>query len=583
MIKKPNSKEGWGLCRWSLIEAQVRKLQKKIYLAAKAGDFKLLRRLQGRLVDSYSAKRLAVRRVTQDNSGRNIAGVDGVKRLPPLKRLSLAIRLKIFTKSRPLRRHWVPKPGKAEKSPLGIPRMSDRAVQALFKLALEPEWESRFGPNSYGFRPGRGSHDAVKQIFNSICKKPKYVLYADIRKCFDRIEHSKLLLKCNFGKGRFDKQLKSWLKSGVVDQDVFSETDAGTPQGGVISPVLANIALHGMENMLNDLVSGLVIRHDFPSGKGKAMGKRDKMKSLGIVVYADDFVVMHRDKDVVIKCKEAISHWLSDIGLELSSEKTRISHTLSFTEEDKADPLFPSKPGFDFLGFTIRQTNSKFKGYGKTGIRTTIIPSALKCKLHQQKLAAIIKNAKVLSQEQLIKKLNPIISGWARYFGLSDAGTCGTLKKMDYLLYLKLRRWAKRKTQSAKSGSDKYWRTSGKRNWAFETASGIGLHQHTDFARSLVTEYTKVNREATPFDGNEKYWATRLGRSPFISKTQSFLLKRQEGVCNLCKQKFTESCLLEIDHIQPLSKKGSRGRDNLQLLHKHCHDQKDSLFKGPEI
>lgn len=505
----PKSQDGWNSTPWATIESQVLKSQKKIYQAAKAGDFVALRKLQGRLVDSYFARKLAVRRVTQDNQGKNTAAVDGVKRLLLSKRQSLVLKLKIFTKSRPLRRVWIPKPDTTEKRPLGIPVMSDRATQALFKLALEPEWEARFEPNSYGFRPGRGAHDATKQIYISISKKPKYVLDADIRKCFDRIDHKKLLLKCNFGKGRFHKQISSWLKSGIIDEQVFTETEAGTSQGGIISPLLANIALHGMETMLKELIVSIPIRRDSKASKGTYMGKEEKVKSLGIVRFADDFVVMHRDKAVIIKCREAIKVWLADIGLGLSAEKTSITHTLEFTDEDKKDPDSPSKPGFDFLGFTIRQFFSKYRGYGKTGILTTITPSQKKCKAHQERLGLMIRKAKGISQEQLIKRLNPVISRWARYFGVSDASYAGTLSKMDYLLYLKLRRWAKRKTKSAKAGSEKYWKKRGNRNWSFETTAGLSLHQHTDFGRSLKNNYVKVIGEASPYDGDEVYWATR--------------------------------------------------------------------------
>jgi RNA-directed DNA polymerase len=184
--------------------------------------------------------------VTQDNRGKKTAGVDGIKSLNPQQRLHLAQTLTLPQTASPTRRVWIPKPGKEEKRPLSIPTIHSRAQQALAKLALEPEWEARFEPNSYGFRPGRGCHDAIAAIFHAICQKPKYVLDADIAKCFDRINHQALLDKLQtFPK--MDRAIRAWLKAGVLDGEELYPTDEGVPQGGPISPLLANIALHGLE------------------------------------------------------------------------------------------------------------------------------------------------------------------------------------------------------------------------------------------------------------------------------------------------------------------------------------------------
>jgi RNA-directed DNA polymerase len=197
-------------------------------------------------MSSRAATCLAVRRVTQDNQGKRTAGVDGVANLAPVERLDLAATLRPISKARPVRRVWIPKPGKTEKRPLGIPTMRNRAEQTLARLALEPEWEARFEPNSYGFRPGRSCHDAIGAIFITINRKPKYVLDADIASCFDRIDHQALLRKL----GTFPalrRVVRGWLKAGVLEGVELSPTTAGTPQGGAISPLLANVALHGLE------------------------------------------------------------------------------------------------------------------------------------------------------------------------------------------------------------------------------------------------------------------------------------------------------------------------------------------------
>ena len=222
----------WHKINWRKLERNVYKLQKRIYQASIRGDVKAFRRLQKTLMKSWSARALSVRRITQDNQGKKTAGVDGVKSLTPKQRLDLTQKLNLGSKVSPTRRVWIPKPGTEEKRPLGIPTMKDRALQALVKLALEPEWEARFEPNSYGFRPGRSCHDAIEQIFTVISKKAKYVLDADIAKCFDRIDHEALLKKLNtFPTIR--RPVRAWLKAGVMDGKQLFPTSEGTPQGGV--------------------------------------------------------------------------------------------------------------------------------------------------------------------------------------------------------------------------------------------------------------------------------------------------------------------------------------------------------------
>ena len=245
-----NAESEWKNVDWRKVEVYVFKQQKRIFKAAERGELKLVRNLQKLLMRSKAAKLVAVRRVTQDNQGKKTAGVDGIKDVQPGQRFELVNQLSITSKPKPTRRVWIPKPGKTEKRPLGIPTMQDRATQALIKSVLEPEWEARFEPNSHGFRPGRSTHDAIGAIFHSISGKPKYVLDADICKCFDRINHDELLRKINtFPSLR--RLLKQWLKAGVMEGDTLFPTEEGTPQGGVVSPLLANIALHGMEEYIS--------------------------------------------------------------------------------------------------------------------------------------------------------------------------------------------------------------------------------------------------------------------------------------------------------------------------------------------
>jgi RNA-directed DNA polymerase len=234
-------------------------------------------------------------------------------------------RLKPTDQAAPVRRLWIPKPGSNEQRGLGIPTMHERSLQTLVKFALEPEWESKFEPNSYGFRPGRSAWDAVAAIYNGVIFKPKWVLDTDVEKCYDRIDHAELLKKINTYP-QLRRQLRAWLKAGVMDRGTFYPTEEGVPQGGTLSCLLANIALHGLEDAIKQAVAPTKQREDQPL----------------IVRYADDLIVMHPKREVVETSQKFLTGWLCRMGLQLKSSKTRVVHTLN--ESDEA-------PGFNFLGF----------------------------------------------------------------------------------------------------------------------------------------------------------------------------------------------------------------------------------------
>ncbi len=242
----------WTDLAWPAMERRVFKLQTRIDRASRRGDVKTVHRLQRLLMVSWSARCRAVRRVRQDNRGKKTAGVDGVKNLTPARRFHLATTLRLTPTAHPTRRVWIPKPGNpTERRGLGIPTLFDRARQALAKLLLEPEWDARFEPHSYGFRPGRSAHDAIEAIFPHVSRKPKYVVDADIAKCFDRIDHTALLHKLH-ASPPLRRAIKAWLKAGVMEGVDLTPTEQGTPPCGVVSPLLASIALHGLETAVKE-------------------------------------------------------------------------------------------------------------------------------------------------------------------------------------------------------------------------------------------------------------------------------------------------------------------------------------------
>ena len=396
MMHPAMGSDEWKTLNWKQIQKNVYRLQTRIFKAKHRGDTKQVHRLQKLLMKSRSAKLLSIRRITQDNQGKATAGVDGIKSIAPAQRLALVNALKLTSQSKPTRRVMIPKPGTSEKRQLGIPCLIERVKQMLVKLALEPEWEAIFENGTYGFRTGRGAHDAIEAIFKSIRCKSKYVLDADISKCFDKISQEKLLDKLKTFP-TLHRQIKAWLRSGVVMDGQLFPTPEGTPQGGVISPILALIALQGLETAVRKCVN--------PGG--------DAQKELSVVFYADDFVILHPSLLVIEQCKLAAKEWLQEMSLELNSSKTRISHTLNPHE---------GNVGFDFLGFQLRQYPVGKHHAGRTthgerlGFKTIIKPSKSKIAAHIEQIKQTVRAYKTSPQEALIIKLNPLIRGWSNYY-----------------------------------------------------------------------------------------------------------------------------------------------------------------------
>jgi RNA-directed DNA polymerase len=500
----------WKDINWSLADKRILRYQTRIYKAAKEGNISKVKCLQKRLLKSPDAKLIAVRRVTTLNKGKTTAGVDGQIYVTDIEKIKLVKRLRLDGKALPIRRTFIPKPGKSEKRPLGIPTVGDRAKQALCKLALEPEWEARFESNSYGSRPGRNCQDAMEAIFSSLRNHSKeegyhkYVLDADISKCFDQIDHTYLLKKLNT-LPEMETQVKAWLKAGIMEE--FSKTkqwkdipenQKGTPQGGIISPLLSNIALHGMEEHMKDWIC---TKPSF--AETNQYSKIAKRKSLSIIRYVDDFVIIHKDENIIREAKVEISKWLWDgPRLLFSEEKTAIRNT---------------NQGFNFLGFTcITITRG-------SSTRAKIYPSRASQARLLLKVRQIVINNRNVSSYNLINLLRPVIMGWANYFRFSECASI--FSKLTHLIFQKLRAWVfRRDTRNGKKEVKQRYFPSNKSyffddtkhqdNWVLHGKqlgkSGISKENwlpHLSWVKSR--KWVKIRGDYSPYNGDNLYWGKR--------------------------------------------------------------------------
>ena len=539
----------WQEIPWTKVQRHVFRLQKRIYQATQRGKVRTVRKLQNLLSKSWYARLLAVRRVTQDNTGRHTAGIDGVKSLQPPQRLRLANELKLDDKATPLRRIWIPKHGTSEKRPLGVPTLYERARQTVVRQALEPEWEAKLSAHFYGFRPGRSCWDAIAAVFQRIKFRPQHMLKVDISKCFDRIDHTALLAKLQAPPG-IRRQVRGWLRSGILEADTLSPTTAGTPQGGSVSPLLALIALHGIEEAITQV---------YPEAR--------------IIAYADDCLVLHPDRAVLEHGQQLLSEWLAGIGLTLNTSKTRISHTLA-----------GDQPGMDFLGFHIRQYRVGKHQPGKgprgsqcLGYKTLITPAKGNVKDHLAELGRIIRQGQDWPQAAVIRKLNPKIRGWANYYRtwVSQA----TFSRLDHLTWVKLRRWAYRRHPHTSTTwiHNRYWRRRDARDVFATPATPDGQVWLTNHNEIPSLFHAKVAGNRSPYDGDWVYWSRRRGHYPTVKTRVATLLKKQNGRCAYCGQYFQHADQLEVDHING-DRRNSR-YNNLQALHGHCHDAKTREHK----
>ena len=449
---------------WVKAERYVRRLQERIYQFTKRQQWLKVRNLQKLLARSYYAKVLAIREITQRNQGKNTPGIDNIIYDTPEKRWSLTQESFNFQTDKPLpvKRIFIPKQDGTQR-PLGIPTLHDRIMQLIIKYALEAEWEAKFEPNSYGFRPGRNTLDAIDQIRKHLGghNDRQWVLDADISKCFDTIAHEPLLKQVP----TFNKIIRRWLKAGVIEFGNFSKSDSGTPQGGIISPLLANIALHGMENLFKD------------------------QKSIRLVRYADDFVVIANSKKILEnQVLSKLKTFLEPRGLSLNAIKTKIIHR---TE------------GFSFLGFHVKYL-----------VKPKAITSFLHITPPKEKISKVLSKIKgifrtILHKQltEVIVELNWVIRGWSYYYRFSNAKR--TLTYLSHHIFQIAWRTLKKRHKNKSSTwiHNTYFKTLDNKQWC------LFKDNFTLFDPSSIPikRYIRVNENFSPLDRSQKsYWKQRL-------------------------------------------------------------------------
>lgn len=544
----------WQQIPWNQLEEYVVKLQQRIYQAETCGEKRKVRGLQRILLNSKANLLISIRRVTQVNAGKRIAGVDGYLSLTPEKRIKLYYemkqeKIKLHNPKPAYRTYITKKNGKLR--PLEISTIKDRIYQSIVKSALEPQWEARFEPTSYGFRPKRNEHDAIERIYTSLASgKKQWIFEGTFKGCFDRLSHDYILEQ--LGNFPAKELIAKWLKAGFIDNNVFNVTMEGIPQGGIISPLLVNIALHGMEEALG--IKYYKISHGIR--KGEQIYGYENQKTYTLSRYADYFVVMCETKEQAEKVYELLKVYLEKRGLELPSEKTKVINVWE---------------GFDFLGFTIR----RFKTQNSSKLLCKPSNESIeKCK---HKLKDIFKQMTGTNVEQLINVVNPVIIGYANYW--SSVVSKEIYSKIDNYVWNRTVRFLKRlhPKKSWKWVVSQYFKPDktgqSKNKWIL--TDPVTGNQLVKMTWTPIKRHAMVQYNFSPFDKNKKVYFDARDKKEFDRNNVLYrrkLAKRQNYICPFCGKSLaenTKSC--DTHHRIPRCHGGTGEYKNLWLVHTACH------------
>ncbi len=530
----------WDSIDWNAANKNVRRLQMRIVKATKEKRWNKVKALQHLLTRSLSGKALAVRRVTE-NQGRKTPGVDGETwTMPSRKARAIQELHQRGYHPKPLKRVYIPK-SSGKMRPLSIPCMKDRAMQALYLLALDPIAEVLSDPNSYGFRQGRSPADAIAQCFVVLSAEhsAQWVLEGDIKSCFDKISHDWLLAHIPMERVILGK----WLKAGFMEKHVLYETEEGTPQGSIVSPALANMTLDGLEKEL---------QKRFPKPH-----QAEKTEKVNFVRFADDFIITGKSKEVLEnEVKPLVEQFMKERGLTLSPEKTLITHI---------------ENGFDFLGQHLRKYNGTL----------LIKPSKKNIQSFLEGIRQVIRANKQAKTGNLIAQLNPKIRGWANYH--RHVVSKAIFAEVDHAIFQALWQWARRRhpNKPRRWIKEKYFKSSEGQNWVFsgEILGRGGNLQPIRLVKAAsvpIERHVKIRSEANPYDPEwETYFEKRLDVKMVNTlkgkRTRLSLWKQQGGLCPLCNQKITKLTGWHSHHIEWRSHGGGEQADNRVLLHPECH------------